>query len=53
MTDYETLLDFADKHQVIVTEKFDLSGTRLKGLYCDATIAIDNNLKKLVFWLKN
>ena len=44
MTDYETLLDFADKHQVIVTEKFDLSGTRLKGLYCDATIAIDKNL---------
>ena len=44
MTQYEKLLDDADKQHVIVTEKFDLSDTRLKGLYCDAFIAIDKNL---------
>jgi len=44
LTEYEKLLDDADKQRVIVTEKFDLSGTRLKGLYCDAFIAIDKNL---------
>lgn len=44
MTEYEKLLDDADKQHVIVTEKFDLSDTRLKGLYCDAFIAIDKNL---------
>ena len=44
MTEYEKLLDSADKQHVIVTEKFDLSETRLKGLYCDAFIAIDKNL---------
>lgn len=44
MTEYEKLLDDADKQHVIVTEKFDLSDTRLKGLYCDALIAIDKNL---------
>ena len=44
MTEYEKLLDSAVKQHVIVTEKFDLSETRLKGLYCDAFIAIDKNL---------
>ena len=44
LTEYEKLLDDADKQHVIVTEKFDLSDTRLKGLYCDAFIAIDKNL---------
>lgn len=44
MTEYEKLLDDADKQHVLVTEKFDLSDTRLKGLYCDAFIAIDKNL---------
>ena len=44
MTEYEKLLDDADKQHVLVTKKFDLSDTRLKGLYCDAFIAIDKNL---------
>jgi Zn-dependent peptidase ImmA (M78 family) len=44
LTEYEKLLDDADKQHVLVTEKFDLSDTRLKGLYCDAFIAIDKNL---------
>lgn len=44
LTEYEKLLDDADKQHVIVTEKFDLSDTRLKGLYCDAFIAIDKKL---------
>lgn len=39
------LLDNAQKNNITVTEHFDLSGTRFKGLYCDGTIAIDNHLR--------
>ena len=47
MTNYEKLLDDADRHHVIVTENFDLSDTRLKGLYCDSVIAIDKSLDNI------
>lgn len=47
MTHYEKLLDDANKHHVIVTENFDLSDTRLKGLYCDSVIAIDKSLDNI------
>lgn len=45
MNRYEELLNEADKNNVIVTENFDLSDTRLKGLYCDGVIAISNELE--------
>ena len=45
MTRYEKLLNDADKSNVTVTDRFDLSGTRFKGLYCDGTIALDSNLQ--------
>lgn len=44
MNKYEELLNDADKSNVTVTNQFDLSGTRLKGLYCDGTIAISQNM---------
>ena len=44
MNNYERLLDDADKSGIIVTEKFDLSDTRFKGLLCDNVIAIDRTL---------
>ena len=44
MSKYEELLNVADKSNVIVTDQFDLSGTRLKGLYCDGTIALNKNM---------
>lgn len=44
MTGYEKLLTDADKENIIVTDQFDLSGTRLKGLYCDGTIALNKDM---------
>ena len=44
MTGYEKLLADADKEDIIVTDQFDLSGTRLKGLYCDGTIALNKDI---------
>lgn len=44
MNKYEELLTDADKSNVTVTNQFDLSDTRFKGLYCDGTIAISKNM---------
>lgn len=44
MNKYETLLDAAEQDGITVTEKFSLSDTRFKGLYCDGVIAIDCTL---------
>ena len=44
MTGYEELLTDADKENIIVTDQFDLSDTRLKGLYCDGTIALNRDM---------
>lgn len=47
MTGYEKLLADADQENVIVTDQFDLSDTRFKGLYCDGTIAIKDDMTEL------
>lgn len=47
MTGYEKLLADADQENVIVTDQFDLSNTRFKGLYCDGTIAIKEDMTEL------
>lgn len=44
MTEYEKLLDKAENNKVHVFENYDLSGTRLKGLYCDGNIALSRDL---------
>ena len=44
MTGYEELLTDADKENIIVTDQFDLSDTRLKGLYCDGTITLNRDM---------
>lgn len=44
MTGYEELLTDAVKENIIVTDQFDLSDTRLKGLYCDGTIALNRGM---------
>lgn len=44
MTKYEELLDEAVSNDMTVFENYDLSGTRLKGLYCDNSIALSNEL---------
>lgn len=44
MTGYEELLTDADKENIIVTDQFNLSDTRLKGLYCDGTIALNRDM---------
>lgn len=41
---YEQILKEADKEQVTITDQIDFTGTRLKGLYCDGTIAIDKTM---------
>ena len=41
---YETLLDAAEQDGITVTENFDFSETRFKGLYCDGAIALDKSL---------
>ena len=45
MTNYEILLDMAEQNGITVTEAFDLSNTRFKGLYCDKVIAIDHSIE--------
>lgn len=45
MNTYEKLLDKAAKENVSVIESYDFSGTRLKGLYCDGTVALSDDLK--------
>ncbi len=45
MTGYEELLIHAEKENVIVIENYDLSDTRLKGLYCDGVVALDKNIQ--------
>ena len=45
MNNYEKLLDLAEKDGITVTENFDLSQTRLKGLYCNGVIAINQKIK--------
>lgn len=45
MTEYEILLEEADKEDVRIIENFDMTGTRLKGLYCDSAIAINSELE--------
>lgn len=44
MTEYEKLLDEAENDNMHVFEKYDFTGTRLKGLYCDNNIALSNEL---------
>lgn len=44
MTEYEKLLTEAKNNKVRVFENYDLSGTRLKGLYCDGNIALSSEL---------
>ena len=39
MTVYEQLLNKADSENIFIIEKYDLTDTRLKGLYCDNTIS--------------
>ena len=45
MTEYEKLLDKAKDNNVTIYEKYDLSGTRLQGLYCNGSIALSNKLE--------
>lgn len=42
MTKYEQLLDEASEKNITVIENYDLTGTQLKGLYCDSIVAIGN-----------
>lgn len=44
MIEYEELLEEANNDNVLVYERYDLSDTRLKGLYCDGAIALNKNL---------
>ena len=44
MNKYEELLNVADKSNVTVTDRFDLSGTHIKGLYCDCAIALNRDM---------
>lgn len=45
MNEYEELLDHAEKENINVIEDYDLSDTRLKGLYCDGVVALDKNIE--------
>ena len=44
MNTYEKLLTVADNDGITVTEDFDLSNTRFKGLYCNGTVALNRKL---------
>ena len=44
MNKYEELLNDANKSNIVVTDQFNLSGTRIKGLYCDGTIALNKDM---------
>ena len=45
MNKYEELLEIANKENMSVFENYDLSGTKLKGLYCDGNIALSKELQ--------
>ncbi len=45
MNSYEKLLDTASVDGLRVIERYDFSGTRLKGLYCDKTVAISQDIE--------
>ena len=45
MTDYEKLLSNANDNNVTVYDDYNLKGTRIKGLYCDGSVAISNSLR--------
>lgn len=45
MTEYEKLLDDASLNNITVIENYDLSCTRIKGLYCDGVIALNKNIE--------
>ncbi len=45
MTKYEQLLANAEKEDIQVLEHYDLNNTRLKGLYCNGVIALNDELK--------
>lgn len=42
--EYGELLDLAKSQNINVYEKYDFSGTRIKGLYCDGNIALSKDL---------
>lgn len=45
MTGYEELLNYTTKEDITVIENYDFSGTKIKGLYCDNTVALDNRIE--------
>lgn len=45
LTKFEQLLDIAHANNVTVIDNYDFGGTRLKGLYCDGTVALDRRLE--------
>lgn len=44
MTGYEKMLDTAIENNISVYENYDFSDTRIKGLYCDGSIALSKEL---------
>lgn len=48
MNTYEKLLETAESNNITVLEKYDLSDTRIRGLYCDGTIALDKDIESNV-----
>lgn len=45
MNKYEDLLHAANQENITIIENYDFSNTRLKGLYCDGTVALGENLQ--------
>ena len=45
LTKYERLLNKAKENNVTIYENYDLSDTKLQGLYCDGSIALSNGLE--------
>lgn len=45
MTKFEELLEEARQQDITVMEDYDLSGTRIKGLYCDGFVALSDELE--------
>lgn len=45
LTEYESFLDNVTEENIQVIENYDLSGTNLKGLYCDGVVALGDNLE--------
>lgn len=46
MTEYEKLLTNADDNNVDVYDNYNFRNTRFKGLYCNGTVAISNELTR-------